>query len=128
MILSFKDGSSRYCCLMWWVFSMSIVNHKDLINNALIHFIKDIHFILSKCFYQECSVVHSTHSVIFNSMILMSISLIRALQNFDFVIAFARLLSSSIHLISAISLLSYDCRKHIKSIINRFSLVASSLT
>jgi hypothetical protein len=70
--------------------------------------------------------VRSTHSVVFNSMILVSISLVRALQDFDFVIASARLLSSSIHLISAISLLSYDCRKHIKSIINRFSLVVSS--
>ncbi len=70
--------------------------------------------------------MRSTHSVVFNSMILVSISLVRALQDFDFVIASARLLSSSIHLISAISLLSYDCRKHIKSIINRFSLVVSS--
>ncbi len=60
-------------------------------------------------------------------MILISISLIKALQNFDFVIASAKLMFSSIHLISAISLLSYDCLKHIKSIIKRFSLVVSSL-
>ncbi len=61
-------------------------------------------------------------------MILISISLIKALQGFDFVIASARLMFSSIHLISAISLLSYDCLRHIRSIIKRFSLVVSSLT
>ncbi len=83
--------------------------------------------ISSKCSYQRCSIVRSTHSVIFNSTILVSISLIKALQNFDFVIASARLMFSSIHLISAIFLLSYDCLKHIKSIINRFSAVVSSL-
>jgi hypothetical protein len=57
----------------------------------------------------------------------MSIRLIKALQSFDFVIASARLMFSSIHLISAISLLSYDCLRHIRSIIKRFSFVVSSL-
>jgi hypothetical protein len=60
-------------------------------------------------------------------MILISISLIKTLQNFDFVIASAKLMFSSIHLISAIFLLSYDCLRHIRSIIKRFSLVVSSL-
>jgi hypothetical protein len=93
---------------------MSIVSHKRF---------RNVSIYLIKVFF----VVRLTHSVIFNSMKLMSISLIKALQNFDFVIAFAKLMFSSIHLIFAIFLLSYDCLKHIRSIIKRFSFVVSSL-
>ncbi len=66
--------------------------------------------------------------MIFNSMMLMSISLINAEQDFDFVIASVEFVVSSIHLISAICLRSYDCLRHIRLIIKRFSLMMSSLT
>jgi hypothetical protein len=101
-----------------------------IIKSSKILIIRDFdhqRFRSSKFWSSKCFIVRSTHSVILNSMILMSISLIKTLQNFDFVIAFAKLMSSSIHLISTISLLSYNCRKHIKSIINRFSAIVSSL-
>jgi hypothetical protein len=42
--------------------------------------------------------------------------------------ASARLVFPSIHLISAISLCSYNCRKHMRSTISRFSCVVPSLT
>ncbi len=99
----------------------------EIIKSSKILIVKD--FWSSSGFWSsECFVARSTHSVIFNSMILISISLIKALQNFDFVIASAKLMFSSIHLISAIFLLSYDCLRNIRSIIKRFSLVVSSLT
>jgi hypothetical protein len=53
---------------------------------------------------------------------------VKALQGLDFVIASAGLVFPSIHLIFAISLLSYDCLRHIRSIINLFSAVVPSLT
>ncbi len=73
------------------------------------------------------SAVRSTHSVVLRFRELVSMSEIKTLQNLNFVIAFAELMFWSIHLISAIFLLSYDCLRHIKSIINRFSFVVSSL-
>src|SRR5438045_3640618 len=42
--------------------------------------------------------------------------------------ASAGLVFPSIHLISAISLHSYDCRRHMRSTISRFSCVVPSLT
>ncbi len=72
--------------------------------------------------------MRSTHSIVLTSMMLVSISLINAEQDFDLIIAFVEFVVSSIHLISAICLLSYDCLRHIRSIIKRFSLIMSSLT
>ncbi len=65
--------------------------------------------------------------MIFNSMMLMFISLINAEQDFDFVITFVEFVISSIYFILAISLRLYICFRRIKSIINRFSLMMSSL-
>jgi hypothetical protein len=60
--------------------------------------------------------------------VFVSIRSLSAWQGFDLVIASTGLLFLSIHLISAISLCSYDCRKHIRSTISRFSCVVPSLT
>ena len=58
----------------------------------------------------------------------MSIKSFNAWQGFDFVIASTGLLPPLIHLILAISLLLYNCRKHIRSTISRFSCVVPNLT
>ena len=60
--------------------------------------------------------------------IFVSIKSFNAWQGFDFVIASTGLLPPLIHLISAISLLLYDCCKHIRSTISHFSCVVLSLT
>ena len=61
-------------------------------------------------------------------IVFVSIKSLNAEQGFDFVIASAGLLLPSIHLTSVISLLSYDCRRHIKSTISLFSYMVPSFT
>jgi hypothetical protein len=63
----------------------------------------------------------STHSIVFKVILFVSISLLRASQAFDLVIASAGFESPSTHLISAIKRRSYDCLKHIKSTMSLFS-------
>src|SRR6266567_5929876 len=60
------------------------------------------------------SPVLSTHSVTYSLTVFVSIKSFSAWQGLNFIIASTGLLPPSIHLISAISLLSYDCRKHIR--------------
>src|SRR6266568_5111159 len=72
--------------------------------------------------------VLSTHSVTYSLTIFMSIKSFSAWQGLNFVIASVRLLPPSIHLISAISFLLYNCYKHIRSTISYFSCVVLSLT
>jgi len=62
--------------------------------------------------------------------IFVSTSRLRAFEDFvfDFVIAFARFESPLIHLTSIIFLRLYTYRRHIISIINRFSCVVPNLT
>ena len=74
------------------------------------------------------SSVLSTHLVTYSLTVFMSIKSFNAWQGFDFVIASAGLLPPSIHLISAISLLLYNCHKHIRSTISHFSYIIPSLT
>ena len=74
------------------------------------------------------SPVLSTHLITYSLIIFMSIRSFNAQQGFNFIMASAKLLPPSIHLISAISLLSYNCHKHIRSTISRFSCVVPSLT
>ena len=74
------------------------------------------------------SPVLSTHSVTCSLTVFMSIKSFSAWQGLNFVIASVRLLPPSIHLISAISFLLYNCYKHIRSTISRFSCVVPSLT
>src|SRR6266702_1771257 len=74
------------------------------------------------------SSVLSTHLVTYSLTIFVSIKSFNAWQGFNFIIASTGLLPPSIHLISAISLLLYNCCKHIKSTINHFSCVVPSLT
>src|SRR6266702_3832059 len=74
------------------------------------------------------SPVLSTHSVTYSLTIFISIKSFNAWQGFDFIIASAELLPPSIHLIFIISLLLYNCHKHIRSTINRFFYVVPSLT
>ncbi len=78
-------------------------------------------------FYFWSSIL-SIHSLVFRLMIFVSISLLSAWHELFFVMTSTELNSSSIHRIFVISLRSYDWRRHIKSIINRFSDVISSLT
>src|SRR6266702_7951976 len=73
------------------------------------------------------SPVLSTHLVIYNLTVFVSIKSFSAWQGLNFVIASVRLLPPLIHLISTISLLLYDYYKYIKSTINRFSCVVPSL-
>jgi hypothetical protein len=69
-----------------------------------------------------------THVVVLRSMIFVSINFVRIWHELIFVIASIEFVSSSIHRIFVICFRSYDWRRHIKSIINRFSDVMSSLT
>jgi hypothetical protein len=79
--------------------------------------------------YNYCFSTLSTHSVTIWIVILFeSIRSRSAGQGFDLVIASAGLLFQLIHLTSAISRRSYDCRRHIRSTISRFSFVVPSLT
>jgi hypothetical protein len=61
-------------------------------------------------------------------MIFVSISFVRIWHELIFVIASTEFVFSSIHRIFVIFIRSYDWRRQIKSIINRFSDVISSLT
>jgi hypothetical protein len=79
-------------------------------------------------FWSSFWFILSTHSLVFRSMIFVSINLISVWHELLFVMTSTELNSSSIHRIFVISLRSYDWRRHIKSIINRFSDVISSLT
>ena len=74
------------------------------------------------------SPVLSTHSVTYSLTVFVSIRSFNAWQGFSFVMASAGLLPPSIHLISTISFLLYNCCKHIRSTINCFSCVVLSLT
>src|SRR6266704_4452981 len=74
------------------------------------------------------SPVLSTHSVTYNLTIFISIRSFNAWQGFNFIIASIGLLPPLIHLISAISLLLYNCHKHIRLTISCFFCVVLSLT
>ena len=74
------------------------------------------------------SPVFSTHSVTYSLIVFMLIRSFNAWQGFNFIIASAKLLSLSFHLIFIISFCLYDCYKHIKSTISRFSCIVLSLT
>src|SRR6266702_3693306 len=74
------------------------------------------------------SFVLSTHSVTYNLTIFVSIKSFNAWQGFNFIIASTGLLPPSIYLILAISLLLYNCYKHIRLTISHFSCVVLSLT
>jgi hypothetical protein len=77
-----------------------------------------------------CPYPRFTYSFTSNCSIFVSISRLRAFEDFvfDFVIAFARFESPLIHLTFIISLRLYACRRHIMSIISRFSCVVPNLT
>jgi hypothetical protein len=74
--------------------------------------------------------LHFTYSSTSNYIIFVSTSRLRAFEDFvfDFVIAFARFELPLIHLTFTISLRSYACRRHIISIISRFSYIIPNLT
>ena len=71
---------------------------------------------------------HSTYSFTFNYNVFVSISRLRAFEDFDFVIASVGFNSPLIHLTFAISLRLYTQQRHIISIISRFSCIVLSLT
>jgi hypothetical protein len=77
-----------------------------------------------------CLYPRFTYSFTSSYSIFVSISHLRAFEDFvfDFVIAFARFELPLIHLTSIISLRSYAYRRHIMSIISRFSCVVPNLT
>jgi hypothetical protein len=77
-----------------------------------------------------CPYLRFTHSSTFNCNVFVSIRVLRAFVgfDFDFVIASARFDLPLIHLTSATSLRSYAWRRHIMSIIRRFSCVVPSFT
>jgi len=77
-----------------------------------------------------CPYPRLTHSSTSNCIVFVSINCLRAFEDFvfDFVIASAGFELPLIHLTFAISLRSYACRRHIMSIINRFSCVVPSFT
>jgi hypothetical protein len=77
-----------------------------------------------------CPYPRFTHSSTSNYSIFVSISRLRAFEDFefDFVIAFARFDLPLIHFTFAISLRLYACRRHIISIIKRFFYVILNLT
>jgi len=78
-----------------------------------------------------CPYPRSTHSFTSNCNVFVSINRLRAFEGFDFVdfvIAFAGFELPLIHFTSAISLRLYAWRRHIISIINRFSCVVPNLT
>jgi len=78
----------------------------------------------------KCPYLRFTYSFTSNCNIFVSISRLRAFEDleFDFVIAFARFDLPLIHFTSTISLRLYACRRHIISIIRRFSCVIPNLT
>jgi hypothetical protein len=78
-------------------------------------------------FYFWSSIL-SIHSLTLTLMTFVSINLLNVWHELLFVMTSTKLDSFSIHRIFVIFLRSYDWRKHIKSIINRFSDVISSLT
>jgi hypothetical protein len=77
-----------------------------------------------------CPYPRFTYSSTSSCNVFVSISRLRAFEDFvfDFVIAFARFELPLIHLTSTISLCLYACRRHIISIISRFSCVIPNLT
>jgi hypothetical protein len=75
-----------------------------------------------------CLYPRSTHSSTSNCSVFVSISRLRAFEDFDFVIALAGFDSPLIHLTSAISLCSYAWQRHIILIISLFSCVVPSFT
>src|SRR5450756_623724 len=70
----------------------------------------------------------STHSSTSNCSVFVSIRYLRAFEGFDFVIESAGFESPLIHLTSAISRRLYAWRRHITSIMRRFSRVVPNLT
>jgi len=66
--------------------------------------------------------------VTYSLIIFILIRSFNARQGFNFIIASIGLLPPLIYLISDISLLLYNCCKHIRSTISRFSCVVLSLT
>jgi hypothetical protein len=85
-------------------------------------------FWIISSFLIALSFIFFTHAVVVRSMIFVSINFVRVWHELIFVIASIEFVSSSIHRIFVISFRSYNWRRHIKSIINRFSDVVSSLT
>jgi hypothetical protein len=74
--------------------------------------------------------LHFTYSSTFNCNVFASISRLRAFEDFvfDFVIAFTRFELPLIYLTFVISLRLYAYRRHIMSIISRFSYIVLNLT
>jgi hypothetical protein len=70
----------------------------------------------------------STHSSTSSCIVFVSIRRLRAFVGFNFVIESAGFDSLLIHLTSAISCYSYAWRRHITSIMSRFSCVVPSFT
>ena len=70
----------------------------------------------------------STYSSTSNCSVFISISCLRAFEDFDFVIALAGFNSPLIYLTFAISLCLYAQQRHIISIISYFSCIIPSLT
>ena len=75
-----------------------------------------------------CPYLRSTHSSTSNCSVFVLMRVLRAFEAFDFVIAFAGFDLPLIHLTSATSLRSYAWRRHIISIIRRFSCIVPNLT
>jgi hypothetical protein len=114
-----------------YVENVSHVTHIISIRSGYLRLIKPFEHTLQslwKWWNRLYSSILSTHSSVFRSMIFVSISFVKVWHELIFVIASIEFVSSSIHRIFVISLRSYDWRRHIKSIINRFSDVVSSLT
>jgi hypothetical protein len=78
----------------------------------------------------KCPYLRFTYSSTFNYNIFVSINRLRAFEDleFDFVIASIRFDSPLIYFTFTISLRLYACRRHIISIIRRFSYVIPNLT
>jgi hypothetical protein len=72
--------------------------------------------------------VRSTQASVLSFSRFESMRLCKAVHGLLFVMASAGLLSPLIHMISAISWRSKDCRRHMRSIMSRFSCVVPSLT
>ena len=69
-----------------------------------------------------------THLVTYSLIVFILIRSFNAWQGFNFVMASVGLLPLLIHLIFAISLLLYNCYRHIRLTINRFFCIVLSLT
>ena len=82
---------------------------------------------LLACYSSDTNVL-STHPSRVSSRRLVSISFCNASHPLSLIIASAGFLSPLTHRISVISRRSYDCLRHRRSIINRFSCVVPSLT